>query len=422
MARQTGARTAAALAYESTYGVAPGSGYRLFPYASHTLGAERPLLDNEMLGFGRDPLTPQRDAITVDGDFVLPIDVENFGLFLKLAFGQPTTVGILAATGVLTFSAQPAVNSTITVNGTVFTFVASGAVGNQSNIGANLAATLTALAVVLNANATVGLTFATYVAGATTLTITRGTLGHIGNAFTLAASTAPASNAVVSGATLTGGTNTHTFISGPWVLPSASIEVQMPEIPSFAMYSGLLVNDLSWSMGRKGLLQAKAKMMGQGKTPAVTTGAGAPTAFTYTRFGHFNGAITRNGAALGSVVSADFMYNNNLDPVEVIRADGKIDGLDPGIAALTGNFVVRLADNVLETQALDGSPCEIAITYTLGATAAFSFTAHAVYLPQPRAAVDGPNGVQATFAWQAARAVSPARMCTAVLTNTVAAY
>ncbi len=52
----------------------------------------------------------------------------------------------------------------------------------------------------------------------------------------------------------------------------------------------------------------------------------------------------------------------------------------------------------------------------------FEFTAHAVYLPQPRLPIEGPGGVQATFAWQAARGREPARLCTAVLTNTVATY
>jgi len=58
----------------------------------------------------------------------------------------------------------------------------------------------------------------------------------------------------------------------------------------------------------------------------------------------------------------------------------------------------------------------------LSAGAAFTFTAHAVYLPRPKIATEGPNGVQATFDWQAALAASPARMCTAVLTNSVASY
>jgi hypothetical protein len=60
--------------------------------------------------------------------------------------------------------------------------------------------------------------------------------------------------------------------------------------------------------------------------------------------------------------------------------------------------------------------------YSLGANASFTFTAHAVYLPIPRIEIAGPQGVQASFDWQAAKAASPARMCTAVLVNSVATY
>ena len=56
--------------------------------------------------------------------------------------------------------------------GVVHTFVASGATGPQSNIGANLAATLTNLATVLNASVNASVTPATYGSNATQLTVT----------------------------------------------------------------------------------------------------------------------------------------------------------------------------------------------------------------------------------------------------------
>lgn len=422
MPRAQGARALMAFAFEGVYGTPPGSGYRQVPFVSTDLGGEQPLLDNEVLGFGRDPLAPSKDAFNADGSVVIPLDVENFGLWLKGIFGQPVTVGVLAATGVLTFSAQPAVNSTITLNGTVFTFVASGAAGNQSNIGANLAATLTALAGVLNANATVGLTFATYVAGATTLTITRGTLGHIGNAFTLATSISPASNATVSAATLTGGANTHTFTSGGWTLPSLAIETQMPEVPRFSMYSGAVIDEFSWEMKRAGLLQGTVKLIAQGESVVAATVAGSLTALNYKRFGHFNGAVLRDGVAIANITQARINYMNNLERIDAIRSDGRIEGADPSIAALKGQIVTRFSDLTLFNQAIAGTPCALQFSHTISAAENFVFTAHAVYLPRPRVPIEGPSGVEATFDWQAALAISPARMATAVLTNGVATY
>ena len=73
-------------------------------------------------------------------------------------------------------------------------------------------------------------------------------------------------------------------------------------------------------------------------------------------------------------------------------------------------------------QAIDGSPCELEFAYSLGANASFTFTAHAVYLPVPRVEIAGPQGIQASFDWQAAKAASPARMCAVTLVNSVASY
>ena len=103
------------------------------------------------------------------------------------------------------------------------------------------------------------------------------------------------------------------------------------------------------------------------------------------------------------MVSAEITYANNLDRIETIRSDGKIDGADPSIAALTGRVEVRFADGVLVNQAIAGDPCELEFGYALPSGESFTFTVHAVYLPRPRIEIAGPQGVQATFDWQAAR-------------------
>jgi hypothetical protein len=302
-----------ALAFETTYGTPPASGFTRMPFASTTLGSEQPLLDSELLGYGRDPLPPIKDAVTADGNVIVPIDTQAFGFWLKAAFGQPTTTG----------------------------------------------------------------TAAPY---------------------------------------------THEFRSGGWTLPSLSIETGMPEVPRFAMYSGCVLDTLSWQMQRSGLLTATASLIAQGETTAAASVAGTPDALGLQRFGHFNGAITRNGQPLGNIVSAEITYANNLDRVETIRSDGRIDGADPSIAALTGRIDVRFADQVLVTQAIDGAPCEMSFAYTLPSGDSLTLTAHAVYLPRPRIEISGPQGVQATFDWQAARDGSLGRMCTLTLINSLEEY
>lgn len=314
MARQPGARAQLALAYETVYGTPPVSGYRRMPFASTTLGAEQPLLSPELLGYGRDPLAPIRDAIAVDGNVVIPIDAEGIGFWLKALLGQPTSTG-----------------------------------------------------------------------------------------------TTP---------------RTHTFQSGGWTLPSMAIEKQLDQIPAFAMYSGAVADTLSFTMQRSGLLTANVGLIARGENIAGVTAAGTPTDLTLPlqRFSNFQGAISRNGSALAMIQEAQFNYSNNLDRIETIRSDGLIEGADPSMASLTGSLTARFADLVLVNQALAGDPCEIAVSWQISANASLIFTAHAVYLPRPRVQIEGPQGVEVQFDFQAARAASPARMCTAVLVNAINTY
>jgi hypothetical protein len=158
------------------------------------------------------------------------------------------------------------------------------------------------------------------------------------------------------------------------------------------------------------------------KTDNTTTGGGTPTVATLTRFNQFQGSIKKDGVQLGNVTGAQLTYSNNLERIETIRSDGKIDGADPTIAALTGNIEVRFADTALIDAATDNTPLELAFAYIIDADKSLTFTAHEVYLPKPKLAISGPGGVQTTFDWQAAKATSPARMLTVVLKNDVASY
>ena len=81
---------------------------------------------------------------------------------------------------------------------------------------------------------------------------------------------------------------------------------------------------------------------------------------------------------------------------------------------------VRLT--TLVTQAINGEACELEFAYALPSGESFTLTVHAVYLPRPRIEISGPQGVQATFDWQAARDSVVGRMCTATLINDIEEY
>ena len=214
----------------------------------------------------------------------------------------------------------------------------------------------------------------------------------------------------------------HTYQSGAWTLPSFAVEVGNPDVPSFRMMSGCVANSFALTMARSGLIGATVNVISQGEAPTSVSAAGALTEMAFQRFGAFQGQVKRNGVSLGSVTGAQLTYSNNLDRVETIRADGKIDGADPGIASLTGSIDVRFADTVLLDQAVSGLPCEMEFGYTIGASASLKFVAHDVYLPRPKLPLTGPAGVQATFNWQAAKDLGVGRMLTVTLTNDVADY
>jgi hypothetical protein len=117
-----------------------------------------------------------------------------------------------AAMGALTFGGgNPANTQTIVLDAVTWTFVTSGAIGNQTNLGVTLAATLTQLQIDLTASGNASIALANYSVTATALNIAYKTVGTVGNTYTLGGGT---SGATPSAATLTGGSNASTTPSG----------------------------------------------------------------------------------------------------------------------------------------------------------------------------------------------------------------
>jgi len=124
-----------------------------------------------------------------------------------------------AAVGTWTFTTNPTASSTLTIGTTTWTFVASGATGNQTNIGASLSATLATLATQLNASKDPQVSQCTYKVTPTTLTATYKSTAAAGGSFAIATTVAGAS---VSGATLTYNANSV------WINAAAAINTGTP--------------------------------------------------------------------------------------------------------------------------------------------------------------------------------------------------
>lgn len=119
---------------------------------------------------------------------------------MAAAGGGAVYTSLLApALGNIVFAAQPTANDTITLNGTAWTFVASGASGTQTNLKASLALTLVQLVSDLRASADAQVVKFVFSANATTLFLAAVTPGTGGNALTVAASVATPSAGTLLG-------------------------------------------------------------------------------------------------------------------------------------------------------------------------------------------------------------------------------
>lgn len=422
MPRAQGANALMNLAYEATYGTVPASGagwYRV-PFRSHELGETQNLLENDLLGLGRDAQAPVFDVIDNVGKVSVPVDLRNIGFWLKGLLGSPTTTTGQAASGTLTFAAQPAVNSTVTIAGQAVTFVTTGASGNQVNIGVNVAATVTALQAFLAGVSTGALSTQTYTAAGNVLTVTSKTAGTPGNSVTLAASAS--SNAVASAATLLGGSNVQSFSSGAIALPSLSVEIGNPDlaIPVYAANYGVLVDKMTIKMQRSGLLSADLDLIAQGETIASIPAAGvSPTALAMQRFAMFTSYVNLNGTPIGSLVDAEFTYANNLAKVEVVRSDGRIDGADPGIVTMDGTLKVRFKDQTLLNYAQSETAAQLNFGWSLGTGRSLDFQINGAYFPKAKRPISGPGGIEVSFPIKAG---GSGQTLAVTLNNDVAGY
>jgi hypothetical protein len=122
------------------------------------------------------------------------------GVASSVSFAAPST-----AVGSAAFSGNPANLDTLTINGTVITFVTGTPVGSQVAIGGTLTITLASLLAFLQASADVQLVKFTYSINPanTALYLVSVAVGTAGNAYTLAKSSTAIT---LSGATMAGGT------------------------------------------------------------------------------------------------------------------------------------------------------------------------------------------------------------------------
>jgi hypothetical protein len=146
---------------------------------------------------------------------------------------------------------------------------------------------------------------------------------------------------------------------------------------------------------------------------------GAPTTTGSTNFIHTFGSgaasLPSNAMEIGypDVPSFDVCTGVRAD----IRADRRVEGVDPGIARCTGQITVRFENTTLLAQAQAGTSAVFALAFTIDANRSLTITLHEVYLALAKTPIEGPAGVEASFDFKAAFNATATRMMTAVLRN-----
>jgi hypothetical protein len=81
--------------FESAYGTLATGDFITVPVDSFTPGVEKPWERMDVVGLagGRNEPVPMRGLLSVQPQAEVPIDLEAFGIWLKLMFGAPTTAG-----------------------------------------------------------------------------------------------------------------------------------------------------------------------------------------------------------------------------------------------------------------------------------------------------------------------------------------
>lgn len=414
---------------QSAFATAAAGDYaRTYAYSA-ALGERHGLPDDPLLNAprtnDRDMTAPAPDVHRHEGRLTVPLDVRHAGWWLTGAFGAPATTAV-AATGSIVFSGQPAASSTITINGTPFTFVAADPGSDEILIGATLADTLDNIEAALNGSADADVDDATYAAASgTTLDIVHDTAGPTGNTFTLAAS--GASSGAVSGATLSGGCYSHVFTSGGETLPAFSVEERLRTAATgaakYRRHVGVTVNALTLRMQfAEGYHRIDVETLGRHEEAA--TGAsqgGTPTVLALGQVPAVRGVLRVADVAVVPLLSLEGGYRNNLAPLDYVSDAEYVSGFDPGDSAWSGSIRLRDADETFYDYARAGSVLDVEMEWAVSAIAGLTLASPRLRLEKVTREVSGPGGIEMTFPFRAEQDASAA-MLTATLKNDVAGY
>ena len=228
-------------------------------------------------------------------------------------------------------------------------------------------------------------------------------------------------------ATVSAGLYRHTFLSGQDLL-SFTHQIGHPKltVPKWRTHVGTKAGGMSFPMQRNGRAVMTIPLTGQGEIKDTTGARDAdPLMFDYLPFNNAGGSIKIGGNPLANVTGAQFNYSNGLEPVETIRADNMIDGIDDGMRTLSGSVDMRFgADSTIDDLADANIPAAMEFAFGLASQPnwGLKFIMPRVFFPKTKKPVQGPGGISVTSTWRAAYDQAAGYLLKVELTNGVASY
>ena len=111
-----------------------------------------------------------------------------------------------------------------------------------------------------------------------------------------------------------------------------------------------------------------------------------------------------------------------MERIEEVRNDGLLGGIEPHMAALSGQLTLRHATSDHIDAAIAKTPKALTLELARSASQSLVFSMPRVFLSRPKVGIEGPGGISVTYDWIAAQGTDGSAMVTATLINAVEAY
>lgn len=221
------------------------------------------------------------------------------------------------------------------------------------------------------------------------------------------------------------GTNpnfTRVYKSGGTALRPYTIEKAFPDITRFESMVGVLVGSMDLNITDTGPADATFGLLARNEVAAGSSIAGTPVITSFARFQRPTGAIARGGTALAAVVGGNIRFSNALAPVNTVRSDLQIEGVDLGQTDVSGNISIRFQNHALLSDAIAGTAFNMTYTLTIDANRSIEFRVPRTLLGRRGTQIPGPGGI--TVSYPFVGAFDPTQQCSFMVTyrNGVATY